>query len=143
MNRREFTASLAALVTSPTLPLPVAPAAAAPVAATNSMAYMFADLIARSRGSVDAGFLARRLQLPTDAASQIMGDLAANGVVRAPGLGGVARAVSPFEFQLPLQSPKTDMADTMRDALDKLIDEPDVTPDVEETLSSDEENPPT
>ena len=107
------------------------------------MAYMFADLIARSRGSVDAGFLARRLQLPTDAASQIMGDLAANGVVRAPGLGGVARAVSPFEFHLPVQSPETDLADTMRDTLDNLIDKPDVTPDVEETLSSDEENPPT
>lgn len=123
MNRREFTASFAALVASPAVPLTTA--SAAPVAATTStsMAYMFADLIARSRGSVDAGFLARRLKLTPDSANQVMADLAANKVIGAPGLGGVAQAVNPLKIQTPLANPTINLSDKMKQLAETLVED--------------------
>ena len=131
MNRREFTASLAALVASPAVPLPAL--SAAPVAATtnSSMAYMFADLIARSRGTVDAGFLARRLKLTAGTAQQVMSDLAANNVIGAPGLGGVANAVKPFDFQLPMPRHTVDLTEKIGEHIDHLMQD---TPDTDAPL---------
>jgi len=60
---------------------------------------MFADLIARSRGTVDAGFLARTLRLSPDMANGVMQELVANKVITAPSAGGLAQALNPLKLQ--------------------------------------------
>ena len=99
MNRREFTASLAAAVAAPALPLGATAAAPAAAMAPPMGTYMFADLIARSRGTVDAGFLARTLRLSPDMANGVMQELVANKVITAPSAGGLAQALNPLKLQ--------------------------------------------
>jgi hypothetical protein len=114
MNRREFTASLAAAIAAPALPLSaMAPASAAPVALPSGT-YLWAEFIAKARGHVDAGFLARRLQLSPMQAAQVMQDLVSNGAVRSAGLTGMAEATKPFRF--PTQTSRSASAQL----LDKL-----------------------
>lgn len=128
MNRREFTASLAALVAAPALPLPAATRAAAP--ALPPATYLWADLIARSRGSVDAGFLARRLGLTSDMAHSVMDQLITDGVLKTPGLTGLAKASNPIRFDA---RPTTKMARSLESAKRKFRDV------VKEQLSDEQE----
>ncbi len=103
MNRRQFNIGLAAAATTPVIPLK--PAMAAPLKTAPPMAYLFGELIARARGEVDAGFLARRLSLTTDMAQGLMKELAENGVIGRVGVTGAAQALNPM--QLTAQSSHT------------------------------------
>ena len=96
MNRRQFTASLAALFAAPALPaLPRAAAAAAP--AVPPGAYAWAQLIARSQNTCSPDMLARLLHLRPEVAQVLFKDMVVDGVLRAPGTTGIARAAQPFE----------------------------------------------
>ena len=98
MNRREFTASLAAAMTAPVLPLTAATSSGASAVALPNGTYMWADFIARARGHVDVGFLARRLNLTSAQALQVMQELVRNGAVRSAGFAGLAQATKPFKY---------------------------------------------
>lgn len=112
MNRREFTASLAAMVAAPALPLPARTAAPA---AIPPGAYGWAQLIARAQNRCDPAMLARQLHLSADAAQSLFNQMLRDGVLRAPGLAGVAQAAKPL--QVPGAS-----APTLTERMSKLHD---------------------
>lgn len=136
MNRREFNTFLGAAIAAPTMPLPTA-AASAQVTLPPAT-YLWADLIARARGTVDAGFLARRLNLSAEAAQHVMGQLVQNGAVHAPGIGGLAKAVKPIDY-LPNGSAVTvkstvEASRSLRDPIETLLE--DAPSDMEEPSAS-------
>lgn len=97
MNRRQFSTSAVAALTTPLAP--VSGVLAAPTApALPARTYLWADFIAQARGHVDAGFLARRLGLNAAQADAVMGELLQNGAIHPAELGGVARAAKPLQF---------------------------------------------
>ena len=99
MDRRQFNTGFAALLGASSLPIPAAANVAVKAApAAPWGAYLFADLIARSRGTVDAGFLTRSLRVSPEVASGLMKELTQNGVIQATRAGGVAKAVKPIVF---------------------------------------------
>jgi len=95
MNRREFSTSLAALGVLPALPVatPVA-AATAPIVPAGT--YAWAHLIARAQSKCSAEFLARHLRLSPDVAAELFRTMIADGVLKAPGVAGVAQAAKPL-----------------------------------------------
>ena len=96
MNRRQFTASLAALVATPALPLAARmPITAAPVVPPG--AYAWAELIARSQNTCSPKMLAKLLHLKPEVASVLFKDLVSDGVLRMPGSTGLAKAAQPFD----------------------------------------------
>jgi len=96
MNRRQFTASLAALVAAPALPV-LPRAAVAGTAAVPPGAYAWAQLIARSQNQCSPGMLAKCLNLRPDVASALFKDMIVDGVLQTPGASGVAHAAHPFD----------------------------------------------
>lgn len=116
MNRREFTASLAALTALPALPVG-ASAIAPPAAAVPPGAYAWAQLIARAQNRCSPAMLARHLRLGPDAAQALFQQMVRDGVLRAPTLGGLAQAAQPIK--MPGAMPKTigQKVSTWRDVL--------------------------
>ena len=120
MNRRQFTASLAALVAAPAVPLAArVPAAAAPVVPAG--AYAWAELIARAQMQCSPEMLARSLHLSPAVARTLFKDMVVDGVLRAPASTGMAQAARPFDTT-GLQSRtvgkiRTKAKDMLRDAL--------------------------
>lgn len=96
MNRREFTASLAALAATPTLPIGVSAAAAPKSAFVPAGTYAWAQLIARAQTRCDPAMLARQLRLTDGAAEQLFNEMIRDGVLRMPGGAGMAQAVQPI-----------------------------------------------
>ena len=74
MNRREFTASLAALVAAPALPLGL-PASVAAAPAVPPGAYAWAQLIARAQNRCSAEMLAQTLNLEPGTARVLFNDM--------------------------------------------------------------------
>jgi hypothetical protein len=98
MNRRQFTASLAALAATPILPFgAITPAAAAPVAAFPPGAYAWAPLVARAQNKCSPATLAQHLHLDANAATQLFNTMVRDGVLRAPGAVGIAQAANPID----------------------------------------------
>jgi hypothetical protein len=95
MNRREFTASLAAVGLMPALPI-AAPAAAATAPTVPAGAYAWAHLIARAQTKCSPAMLARQLHLSPQVAKELFRTMVADGVLKAPGVAGVAQAVKPM-----------------------------------------------
>ena len=96
MNRRDFTASLAALAATPAIPFAHAIPAAAATPAVPAGAYAWAQLIARAQDKCSPAMLARHLNLSADVAMTLFNDMLRDGVLRAPGITGVARATAPI-----------------------------------------------
>lgn len=98
MNRREFTASLAALAATPALPISaIAPAAATPIAAIPPGTYAWAQLIARAQNRCSPAMLARHLHLDDRTAKHLFETMLRDGVLRTPGAVGIARAAKPID----------------------------------------------
>ena len=99
MDRRQFNSGFAALLGASALPVPAAANVAVKAApAAPWGAYLFADLIARSRGTVDAGFLTQSLRVSPEIASGLMQELTQNGVIQTARAGGIAKAVNPIAY---------------------------------------------
>ncbi len=96
MKRREFTASLAALAATPAIPL-AAPAAAKAPAALPPGAYLWAELIARAQNACSPGMIAKHLRISSTAAERLFNQMLHDGVIKTPGLGGVAQAAKPMQ----------------------------------------------
>ena len=119
MNRRQFNTRLAALGLAPLAPLPTAaPAAAAPLSGTAAMHYNWAARYARVHDACSPERLARAFRLAPETATEIFVKLQADGVITAPGLSGLARAVNPINWDLQF-SPSA--AQTTRAALSRRL----------------------
>ncbi|MGC1496227.1 MAG: hypothetical protein WA790_10485 [Sulfitobacter sp.] len=95
MNRREFTASLAALGFLPALPIAV-PAVAATAPNMPAGTYAWAHLIARAQTKCSPAMLARQLHLSPEVAQHLFNTMVSDGVLKAPGIAGVAKAAQPI-----------------------------------------------
>ncbi len=116
MNRREFTTSLVALAAAPLIPLPTA------VAASRQMAipagtYAWAQLIARAQNKCSPEILARQLHIAPDAAKQLFNEMLRDGVLRAPGMAGIAQATQPIDATGTTTSPLRPSLKKLRDLL--------------------------
>lgn len=97
MNRRQFTALLAALPVTKLLPTTLTAAVAPQSPAVPAGTYAWAQLIARAQNRCSPAMLARQLHLGTDAAQHLYDQMLRDGVLRAPGAAGVARAAQPID----------------------------------------------
>lgn len=131
MNRRQFTASLAALVATPALPLSATAARTAPMAVPPGT-YAWAQLIARAQNGCSPAMLANHLRLSAPVADQLFRDMVRDGVLRAPGMAGVARAANPIELPGTTRNTARQLLDKTRDALNRLDDKTDPAPLVKE-----------
>jgi hypothetical protein len=122
MNRRQFTASLAALAAAPAIPFSAA--RAAPVAIPPGT-YAWAQLIARAQNGCSPAMLAQHLRLSAPVADQLFRDMIADGVLRAPGLAGAAQAAHPIELPGTTRNITNKLAHKTRDALKRLAPETD------------------
>lgn len=135
MNRRAFNASLLSGAAVATLPIPAAGAVASKTA-QNGL-YAWAVAIARAQNRASPAMLARQLGISHAAAAELYGAMIANGAVKAPLLGGMARAADPLfkGGQLKVVDAKISQSASarfkdMKRAFDKLAEVPDeVEPD--------------
>jgi hypothetical protein len=95
MNRRSFTASLAALFAVPALP---AVASLAPAAATQTAVshYATAKLLARAHNRCSPEMLQRLLRVDSVMAQELNAMLLKRGVISGAGAHGVSMAVEPL-----------------------------------------------
>lgn len=111
---------MAALAGTAALPLPAIGAAArAAPAAIPPTAYAWAHLIVRAQNKASPATLARHLRLGPDAASALFDRLVADGVLRAPGAAGIARAVSPIDISAKPPTPARAAVRKLADALSR------------------------
>ncbi len=90
MKRRAFLSLTGAALSAPLLPIPAA-AMSAPAPSAGHMAL--ASHLARYNPQVTAAGIARVLKVPTSTATQIMGEMTRQGVIRQAGVSGVKEAV--------------------------------------------------
>ncbi len=95
MNRREFNTSLAAVAAAPFLPLPGAAASRSAVVPAGT--YAWAQLIVRAQNKCSPAMLAQHLRIAPDTAHHLFNDLLRDGVLRAPGATGIAKAALPID----------------------------------------------
>ncbi|MEH6644473.1 hypothetical protein [Sulfitobacter sp.] len=95
MNRRQFNASLGAFGTAATLPMAAMPSAAVAAPAVSTSTYKWAQLIVGAQAKADPAMLSRLLRLSPEIAPGVFDKLIRDGVLRTPGVAGVARAVQP------------------------------------------------
>lgn len=114
MNRREFTASLAALATAPLIPIPALAATSTP-AVVPAGTYAWAQIIARAQNICSPELLARQLHLTPDVAQVLFNDMLRDGVLRAPGITGIARAAKPIDATGHAQSLTKRITSKLRD----------------------------
>jgi len=95
MNRRTFTASLAALFAAPAIPAVAsfAPATASQTAATH---YATAKLLARAHNRCSPAMLQRLLRVDSTIATELNGMLLQRGVISSAGAQGASMAVQPL-----------------------------------------------
>ncbi|MFK7834617.1 MAG: hypothetical protein AB8B60_00220 [Sulfitobacter sp.] len=96
MNRRQFNLSLAAGAAAFSAPLGVTAAVAPQTASVPAGTYAWAQLIARTQNRCSPAMLMRHLRLSPDAATALFNEMIRDGVLRAPGAAGMARAVQPI-----------------------------------------------
>ncbi|NNK16509.1 MAG: hypothetical protein HKP51_06360 [Sulfitobacter sp.] len=96
MNRRQFTATLAALPVTNLLPLPLTAASAPQSVSVPAGTYAWARLIARAQNRCTPAMLARHLRLDPATAGQLFDEMIRDGVLRVPGPAGIAKAVQPM-----------------------------------------------
>ena len=134
MNRRTFNTSLLGGVVATTVP--IAPMAARAAPATQPL-YAWAVAIARAQNRASPVMLAQQLRISQAAASELYASMIANGAIRAPLFGGVARAADPLFRGGQFKVVETQLSTSarlklkhMKDALEKLADEeePDAEP---------------
>lgn len=150
MNRRDFNIRLMALGAAPLAPALPGAAATAPPAALSGKAlmhYPWAARYARVHDACSPGRLARAFNLPHDIAGELFAKLQRDGVISAPGLSGVARAVNPIDWDAqfspsPAQTARTAMAKRLRKALTERR-ETDAPLPAAETTSAEADPPPT
>ncbi|MEM9579683.1 MAG: hypothetical protein AAF891_03280 [Pseudomonadota bacterium] len=94
MNRRSFTASLAALFAAPAIPLSASATPAVSSAATARFAT--AKLIARAHNACSPAMLQRLLRVDGAVAAELDAMLLRNGVITAAGADGMSLAVNPM-----------------------------------------------
>ncbi|WP_370400010.1 hypothetical protein [Sulfitobacter sp. JB4-11] len=129
MNRREFTASLAALAAAPAVPL--AATAAPATAAIPPGAYAWAQLIARAQAQCSPAMLVRHLGLDPAQSNALFAEMVRDNVLRVPGLAGSAQAVKPINATGRMHRP---LSDKVTQRLRAALDDPDRIP----TLAKDE-----
>jgi hypothetical protein len=118
MNRRQFTASLAALAATPALPLAARmPSVAAP--AIPPGAYAWAELIAKAQNTCSPDMLAECLHLKPEVAQVLFKDMVVDGVLQTPGTGGISRAIKPFETSGLEQSTTQRLKSKAKDMLNR------------------------
>lgn len=122
MNRRQFTASLAALLAAPALPFSAA--RAAPIAIPPGT-YAWAQLIARAQNGCSPAMLAQHLRLSAPVADQLFREMVRDGVLRAPGVAGVARAAHPIKVPGTQHDIAGKLVKKTRDTLKRLTQETD------------------
>ncbi|WP_293443505.1 hypothetical protein [Planktotalea sp.] len=95
MNRRTFTASIAALFAAPAMPAAgsLAPVSAAPTAASH---YANAKLLARAHNRCSPAMLQRLLRVDSAIATELNGMLLKRGVISTVGAQGVSMATAPL-----------------------------------------------
>ncbi len=144
MNRRQFTASLGALSAAPLLPaLPVAAASAPVLSPSAARIYPWAAQYARVHGQASAATLASVFKIAPQAAAEVSAQLLAKGVVTSSA-GGALRAVQPVDWSSlrTLPRPQPQLAQKLKDGLDKLNEfSSDNTPVTEATGSESEPMP--
>lgn len=96
MDRRSFNISMLSGAALAVAPLGAVSAASQAHAAVNPSLYSWAAAIAKAQNRASPAMLARQLRISSAAAQQLYGSLIANGVIRAPLFGGVARAAQPL-----------------------------------------------
>lgn len=96
MNRRHFTALLASLPVTYSLPSGLSAATASQSASVPAGTYAWAQLIARAQNRCSPAMLARHLRLDATAAQQLFDEMLRDGVLRAPSVTGIARAAQPI-----------------------------------------------
>ena len=119
MNRRQFTTSLAALGLLPALPI-VIPAVAATAPTVPAGAYAWAHLIARAQTKCSPAMLARQLHLSPEVAAELFRTMVSDGVLKAPGIAGVAHATKPMNAtgidRSLVQRVRASLSDTLKEA---------------------------
>lgn len=88
-------------------------------------AYAWAHLIVRAQKRTSPAMLARHLRLTPEVAGSLFDQLISDGVLRAPGAAGVARAVSPLDLTARKVARRSGLRQEIRRALDSTQDEPD------------------
>ena len=94
MNRRTFNTTLFGGAVAMALPLPV-PAKATSAVKTGPL-YAWAVAITRAQNRASPALLAQQLGVSQTVAADLYASMLANGVVRAPLFGGLARAAKPL-----------------------------------------------
>ena len=100
MNRRQFNTRLAALGLAPLLPSMASARAAAPLSGAAVAHYPWAVHYARVQGACSPTVLANALRIPPELAGELVMKMQVEGVVSAPGLTGIARAVNPINWRI-------------------------------------------
>lgn len=130
MDRRTFNTSL--LGGAVAASFPVTGSAAIAARSTQSGMYAWAVAIARAQNRASPAMLARQLGISQAAAAELYGAMIANGVVKAPLFGGMARAADPLfkGGQLKVVEAKLSQSSSarlkdMKRAFDRLAEEPE------------------
>jgi hypothetical protein len=138
MDRRTFNTTLIGGAVAAALPLPAASKAAS--AAKTGPLYAWAVAIARAQNRASPALLAQQLGISKAAAAELYESMVANGVVRAPLFGGIAKAAQPLFKGRHIVAANTHMTRTastrlkdMKRAFDKLADEEPSKPEDQAT----------
>ncbi|MGB7318850.1 MAG: hypothetical protein WBC85_12865 [Planktotalea sp.] len=141
MNRRTFNTGLVGGAVAAVMPIP---AAAKAVSATQSgPLYAWAVAIARAQNRASPTLLAHQLRISQAAASELYASLIANGVIRAPLFGGMAKASEPLfrgsklrVVKARLGEPARAKLNDIKQALDRVVSED--APELETDASGDQ-----
>ena len=121
MNRRSFTASLAALFAVPALPAgaSLVPAAAPQTAVSH---YTTAKLLARAHNRCSPAMLQRLLRVDSAIATELNAMLLKRGVISAAGAQGVSMATAPLNTHCITNEAMraSNVAQKLKDAKEKL-----------------------
>lgn len=130
MDRRTFNTSL--LGGAVAASLPVSGAAAVASRGAQPGMYAWAVAIARAQNRASPAMLARQLGISQATAAELYGAMIANGAVKAPLFGGMARAADPLFKGGQLKVVEARLSQSagarlkqMKRAFDKLAEEPE------------------
>lgn len=136
MNRRDFNTSLIGGAVAAAMPLP-AVAATTARQATGPL-YAWAVAIARAQNRASPAMLAQQLRISQAAAAELYASMIANGAIRAPVFGSVAKAVEPLfkggqlrVVDAELGKAATRSLNELKRSLDRIVQEdaPEAEPD--------------
>ena len=130
MNRRKFLQSIGAAALLPSLPVPTLalPQAAPVVVPFTEHTYQWAEIIARAHNRCNIGLLQRSLQVSEGVAEALKSRLIENGIISAEANAyGIHKATKPLyegAFTSVQEAPRN-IADTVQEATEKILDEED------------------